>query len=72
MPEYITKEEFNKTCEEIKAEIADVRDNHLNTIFDAIVWLEGLVDRKINKVYWGLGAGFGLLAVVLTMLQVFG
>lgn len=72
MPEYITKDEFQKECKAINDKIDDLANNHLGTIFDAIVWLEGLVDRKINKVYWVLGGGFGLLAVVLTMLQVFG
>jgi len=79
MPEYITKEEFEKECKGINDRIDDLANNHLDTIFNAIVLIDDKfekfcdrVDRKINKVYIGLGAGFGLLAVVLTMLQVFG
>jgi len=70
--QYVTKDELYEACKEINDKIDDVKDNHLNSIYNAITWLSDMVEKKVNRVYWVIGIGLALLAVVLTILQVFG
>lgn len=69
---HVTKDELNQACKEINDRIDDVKDNHLDSIFNAITWLTDMVEKKVNRVYWVIGVGLALLAVILAMLQVFG
>ena len=68
------------TCEdlqEVKEEIKDVKDNHLKSIFDSIMWIDDKFDRfdekvdnKFGRLYKILGIGLAVLTIVITLAQV--
>ena len=68
------------TCEdlqEVKEEIKDVKDNHLKSIFDSIMWIDDKFDRfdekvdnKFGRLYKILGIGLAVLTVVITLAQI--
>ena len=68
------------TCEdlqEVKGEIKDVKDNHLKSILDSIMWIDDKFDRfdekvdnKFGRLYKILGIGLAVLTIVITLAQV--
>ena len=65
---HVTKEEFDKAIGELKESVADIKENHLDSIEGYLWWFE----RDINRIWKALGGGIALLALVLVLLQVFG
>ena len=64
MNDYVTKDEFK----ELKDEVDDIRDNHLQSIYTSIqfIW------RDIGNLRWWIMGSVAILGVVLAILQVFG
>ena len=56
------------TCEdlaEVKKDIEDIKDNHLTTIWTAIEFLR----REVGNLRWYILGSVGLLAIVITLVQ---
>lgn len=53
---------------EMRAEIDDIRDNHLNSIEAALLW----VIRDIERLWKVIGAGIAILAVVIALVEILG
>ena len=64
MNDYVTKDEFK----ELKDEVDDIRDNHLQSIYTSIqfIW------KDIGNLRWWIMGSVAILGVVLAILQVFG
>ena len=67
--DYITKEEFNDKCDEINCKIDDIKDNHLNTILNAVIWIDERTDRKIGNLRWWILGSVTLLGIVIALIQ---
>ena len=63
MNDYVTKDEFK----ELKDEVDDIRDNHLQSIYTSIqfIW------KDIGNLRWWIMGSVAILGVVLAILQVF-
>jgi len=64
MNDYVTKDEFK----ELKDEVDDIRDNHLQSIYTSIqfIW------KDIGNLRWWIMGSVAVLGIVLAILQVFG
>ena len=65
---YVEREEFLRVCKEINDKIDDITDNHLSSIYSLI----SVVYDKVRDLKWFVIGVGGVLAIVLTLLQVFG
>ena len=68
MNNYVTKEQLDKACNEINDRIDDIKDNHLNSIWAYI----GFLDRSIGNLRWWIMGSVAVLGIVLAIIQVFG
>lgn len=66
--DYVKYKDFIKVTNELRDDIEDIRDNHLASIFSAVM---NLADQVKNLRWFFLG-GIALLGVIMAMLQVFG
>ena len=64
MNDYVTNDEFK----ELKEEVDDIRDNHLQSIYTSIqfIW------KDIGNLRWWIMGSVAVLGIVLAILQVFG
>ena len=63
----VTRDEFNKAMAEVKAEIADIKDNHLNTIEDWIISIDTTIDKikdKVSTNRWVFIAGLAIITII--------
>ena len=56
----------------IKEEIKDIKDNHLGSIYNAVIWIDAKMERLEKRFYRILGLGIGTIAIVLAILEVLG
>ena len=66
--QYVTKDELTEACQGINDKIDDIKDNHLKSIYSLI----SVVSGKVNDLKWFVVGVGVVLALVLTILQVFG
>jgi len=62
--EYVKMKDFKR----LESKVDDIIDNHLNSIWGAIEF----IFRDIGNLRWYIVGGVGIIAIVLTLLQVFG
>ena len=71
MNDYVTQEQFDTKCEEIKKEIKDIKENHLSDVWDALGTIWGHLEQ-LRRDMWKQAAFIaGIIAVVLAILEVF-
>ena len=80
MEQYVTEEKFDAKCEEIKGEIASVRDNHLaelnsktDDIWGTIKFIKqdvSSIKESIKSLRWSIIGWGSVIAIVLAILEV--
>ena len=78
--DYITQEKFDARCEELKSEIASVRDNHLSELNDKVENIWGAIEfvkqdvdsikESIKTLRWSIIGWGSVIAIVLAILEV--
>ena len=64
--------EVKQELDEVKADIKDIKDNHLVSLLNKLVVLEDKIDDKVSDLRWFIMASLVVLGLVLGMLQVYG
>ena len=72
MNDYVTKEEFKESCSGINSKIDNITNNHLDSIYSALVWLSTKIEQLEARFFKILAAGIAIIAVVLAIIEVFG
>ena len=81
MNDYVTKQEFNDRCdivdgkldkmrEDFNEKMAEVSDNHLNTMLNFIIGIDEKLDRKLGRFWTKFGIALTALAIILSVVVV--
>jgi len=61
-------DEIKQDVKELKSEIKDIKDNHLDSIYASIQFIL----KDISNLRWFIMGGIAVLAIVITLIQCFG
>ena len=70
---YVTEEKFDAKCEEIKKEIADLKENHFAELSLKVDNAWGAIEfimREIKNLRWTVIGWGSVIAIVLAILEV--
>ena len=71
MEDYVTRKEFKDECAEIHKQLKDIKENHFQDVWDALVTIWGHIEQFRRDMWKQAAFIAGIIGIVLAIIDVF-